>query len=174
LDLRRLKEVLENFREEQKLIDNHSNFNLVNLGAKNNAEINRDLDSLQYSVPNNFGIEGSHLGLGHHKGSHIGMGIHNTIDDKSSEERLSHEVKSHPKGHHYIGEPQHLGFHHFGHLVSGPHGSLVVTPDVAKVEKKLDLDAESVQPNQEGMVISYENHHNHKSHHLQPPEASNF
>lgn len=45
------------------------------------------------------------------------------------------------------------------HLIKGPHGSMVMSP----VEAKLHIDSDALKPNDEGVVIDYENHF--KSHH---------
>lgn len=146
LDLSKLKDVLEDFQKSKNLTQRHRLFGLgTDLGAKNNQDIEDDLEALaqKYDLPENFGIEGSRAGLSYHKGNHIGMGIQ------------SNAVSSGSK-HHYVGEEQHVGLDS-GHLVVGPHGSLVINPD-HKARERLHLDADLVTPNQEGLVLSYENH----------------
>jgi hypothetical protein len=44
-----------------------------------------------------------------------------------------------------------------GHLVKGPHGSMVLSPNL-KVEEKLNIDSDVLKPNHDGVVITYENH----------------
>lgn len=150
LDLSRLKEVLYEFLKNKDLTQKHKKFGLgFDLTTKSkNEEINRDLEDLtkKYSLPSSFGLEGSRAGLTYHKGSHVGMGIENNV--VSPPKAFGH--------HHYAGEEQHAGLD-TGHLVVGPHGSLVLAPD-AKGNEKLHLDSDMVKPNHEGVVISYENH----------------
>ena len=43
-----------------------------------------------------------------------------------------------------------------GHLVKGPHGSLVMFKDEKNPE--IHLDSKLLKPNQAGVVISYDNH----------------
>lgn len=45
------------------------------------------------------------------------------------------------------------------HLIQGPRGSLVGSPG----EAKLHIDSDALKPNDEGVVIDYENHF--KTHH---------
>lgn len=64
---------------------------------------------------------------------------------------------------HYLGEKQHMGGH-VGHLMKGPHGSLVLREEeppkhMAGVREKLHVDPDMLKPNHAGTVISYENHH---------------
>lgn len=108
---------------------------LVELGAKNNEDIAADIDDLtkKYDLPENYGLEGHRGGMTYQKGSHIAAGLEdNTI------------VQPSHNHHHYLGEELHVGSE-TDHLVAGPHGSLVLAPD-------------SLKPNHEGVVISYENH----------------
>lgn len=62
------------------------------------------------------------------------------VDDNTISEHHHHH-------HHYVGEEQQVGSE-TGHLIAGPHGSLVLSPD-------------TLQPNHEGLVMSYENHPKH-------------
>lgn len=150
LDLSRLKEVLYEFLKNKDLVQKHKKFGLgFDLSTKSkNEEINRDLEDLtkKYSLPSSFGLEGSRAGMTYHQGSHVAMGI----DDNAvaPPKTLGH--------HHYAGEEQHVGLD-TGHLIVGPHGSLVLAPE-AKGNEKLHLDSDMVKPNHEGVVISYENH----------------
>lgn len=73
-----------------------------------------------------------------------------------SKSSIVEDVSPREHHHHHIGEAQHIGLD-TGHLIKGPHGSLVFAPDI-KVEEKLNLDADVVKPNHEGVIISYENH----------------
>lgn len=150
LDLSRLKEVLYEFLKNKDLVQKHKKFGLGfdPTTKSKNEEINRDLEELtqKYSLPSSFGLEGSRAGLTYHKGSHIAMGLKNNV--VAPPKALGH--------HHYAGEEQHVGLD-TGHLVVGPHGSLVLAPD-AKGNEKLHLDSDMVKPNHEGVVISYENH----------------
>lgn len=126
VDLSRLKEVLHVFKKNK-----HQDLDLVEMGVKNNEDINRDIEVLakKYDLPNDYGIEGHRGGMTYQKGSHIGSGLEDNT------------IATH---HHYIGEEQQVGSE-TGHLIAGPHGSLVLAPDVIK-------------PNEEGLVLSYENH----------------
>lgn len=158
LDLSKLKEVLLNFKKNQEITERHRSFGLGNLeqGEQNNEKIESDLENLSKTIglPNGFGIEGSHHGLGSNKGAHIGIGL--VDDEDNSIENLDNENNEESTaGHHYLGEPQHIGID-VGHLVRGPHGSLSFAPD-AKVEHKLNIKADMVKPNQEGLILSYEN-----------------
>lgn len=162
LDLSKLKNVLLTFRRDQDSASGNSNFDVGDLehGEQNNEDIERDIENLSKSggLPRNFGIEGSRHGLAHAKGSHIGMGLQ-PINYDNSLENGGHKhstEQSGGKGHHHLGEPQHIGLD-LGHLVRGPHGSLAFAPDI-KVEEKLNLEPDMVKPNHEGVVISYENH----------------
>lgn len=133
VDLSKLKEFLHVFKKNKH---NNVNLDLVEMGAENNEEIERDIEDLakKYELPSNYGLEGHRAGMTYQKGSHIAGGLEDNI------------ISTH---HHYIGEEQHVGSE-TGHLITGPHGSLVLTPD-------------TLQPNHEGLVISYENHpKNHK------------
>ncbi|KAK9746647.1 DAN domain [Popillia japonica] len=82
----------------------------------------------------------------------LGMGIQETPTDTNKIPEGIH--RSHP--HHFVGQVQTVGLD-TGHLMKGPHDSLVLVPNV-KVEKKLHIESDEVQPNQEGVVIEYENH----------------
>lgn len=164
LDLNRLKEVLTSFRRDEDVISRHRAFGLGN--AVQNANINRDLDNFAKKYNNNnFGFEGSHLGMGHYKGSHIGMGIsqsgpsstNNNSNNKNNNKNNNNHIKPEDvstKIHHHVGDQQRIGSEH-GHLIKGPHNSIVFEPEI---EEKLNIDSNMVKPNQEGLVISYENH----------------
>lgn len=117
VDLSKLKEFLQR----------HKKLDLVEMSAKNNEDINRDIE--KYDLPNSYGLEGHRGGMTYQKGSHVAAGL----EDNS--------ISTH---HHYVGEEQQVGSE-TGHLIAGPHGSLVLAPDVIK-------------PNEEGLVLSYENH----------------
>lgn len=152
LDLNKLKDVLTSFRKDQEVINRHKAFGLGSVVLTDttvqNANINRDLDNLGKKYNNNnFGFEGSHLGMGHYKGSHIGMGISQANNNHIKTEDVS------TKGHHHLGDQQRIGSEH-GRLVKGPHNSIAFEPEV---EEKLNIDSNMVKPNQEGLVISYEN-----------------
>lgn len=143
LDLIKLKDVLLDFKKDEELAEKHRNFGLgvLEQGSENNAQINRDLEKL--GVSKSFGLEGHHHGLAHAKGNHVAMGLHQN-------DLIKNEPS--PKGHHHVGETQHVGLD-VGHLIKGPHGSLAFSP-----EEKLNLEADLIKPNQEGVVVSYENH----------------
>lgn len=64
-------------------------------------------------------------------------------------ETSSHSLR---KGHYELEEE--LVHGKMEHLVKGPHGSLVLRPDI-KVEKKLNLETDSLTPNHQGVVITY-------------------
>lgn len=130
VDLSRLRQFLYAFKRNK--YNNSADLDLVEMGAENNEQIGDDLK--KYEVPNDFGIEGNRGGMTYQKGSHIAGGI------------VDNTISTH---HHYVGEEQQVGSE-TGHLMAGPHGSLVLTPD-------------TLQPNREGLVISYENHP--KNHH---------
>lgn len=158
IDVGKIKEVMLAIKREQDLLEKHRNFGLGNYlvdmdSAKKNSDINRDIENIgkTYNIKS-FGLEGSHAGLGHYKGNHIGMGIQETPTDTNTIPEDIH--RSHP--HHFVGEVQTVGLD-TGHLMKGPHDSLVLVPNV-KVEKKLNLESDNVKPNQEGVVIEYENH----------------
>lgn len=134
VDLSKLKEFLHVFKKNKHT--QNVSLDLVEMGAENNEEINRDVEDLakKYELPNDYGLEGHRSGMTYQKGSHIAAGLEDNT------------ISSH---HHYVGEEQHVGSE-TGHLISGPHGSLVLTPD-------------TLQPNHAGLVLSYENHpKNHK------------
>lgn len=134
LDLSRLKEVLTNFQDSQELAERHRHFGL------GKAE----------------GLDMGHLGIHHLKSSHIDMDIHdndginkNTLDETSN---VKHFDKKH-----YLGEKQKLVLG-LGHLIRGPHGSLVVEEDhPSGVEEKLNVEPHLLKPNHAGMELSYEN-----------------
>lgn len=138
LDLTRLKEVLNTFMQED-LVGRHREFGLGK---------NADVQGKKYSIPK---TPESHLKGNHH----FGMGIKRN----DLEEGPDVKAKIESPGHHHLGEVQEVGVHHMGHLIHGPHNSLVLVPDEPKVEEKLNLDSDEVRPNHEGVVISYENHH---------------
>lgn len=148
LDLSRLKEVLTNFQKSQELAERHRSFGL---GGQS------DVTMTDAGL-----VEGSHHGLGQRKGAHIAMGLHE-ISNKNSIEGKN-EAKHFDKKH-YAGEEQKLVSHiGLGHLVKGPHGSLVLEEDHPKgVEEKLNVDPDMLKPNHAGTVLSYENHPNHPS-----------
>lgn len=143
LDLTQLKDVLLQFKKSEDLFEKHRNFGLgLKQGQENNLAINRDIESLNKNDV--FGLEVNHH---HAKGNHIGIG--------GSKINLIDNQEPSGKGHHQLGEKQHIGLD-IGHLIRGPHGSLAFTPDV---KQKLNLESDLIKPNQEGMVISYENSH---------------
>lgn len=159
LDLSKMKDFLTNFQKDQKLLQKHRQFGLGSLNnplkfemldhPANNEDIEHDLENLekQYNLPNNYGLEGSRLGMGHYKGSHIGMGMtQNNLINKLNKDEI------HGKGQYHLGQRQVVGSD-VGHLERGPHGSLSFVPD----KIKLDLDPDMVKSNHEGVVISYEN-----------------
>lgn len=159
LNLTKLKDVLTSFREDQELIERHKAFGLGTIVISDtegsNANINRDLEmiSQKYANSKNFGSEGSRIGMGHLKGSHIAMGIPPIPSPNHITQDNVKKIENH---HHHTGDEEHIGMQK-GHLISGPHGSLVFQPDI-KVEEKLNIDSNMVKPNQEGLVISYLNH----------------
>ena len=57
---------------------------------------------------------------------------------------------------HHLGDEVHVGLN-VGHLVKGPHGSMVLAPNL-KVEEKLNIDSDVLKPNHDGVVIAYESH----------------
>lgn len=132
LDLSKLKEVLHAFQRRKELTEKHRSYgiDLNALGTKNNEQIEKDSSDLikKYDLSKNFGVV-------YHNRHRI---QENLVDDEHN-------------NHHYLGEEQHVGLDD-GHLVPGPHGSLVLAPE------RLQLDPEMVTPNREGVVISYENH----------------
>ncbi|KAL3272226.1 hypothetical protein HHI36_022709 [Cryptolaemus montrouzieri] len=163
LDIQKLKEVLLSYQKNKDLIEKHRNFWFE---FSDNAKIEEDLKKLR--LPESFGLEGSTLGLKHHyTGSHIGMGIKSMNDmnaptlvtlkidqEVSSTSQKPPEASSEPaKHHHYIMEEENVAGKR-EHLVKGPHGSLVLTPDI-KVEEKLNLETDALKPNHQGVVISY-------------------
>lgn len=79
------------------------------------------------------------------------MGVQKTPPGGNS---ISEEIRRTP--HHFVGEVQTLGSEN-GHLIKGPHGSLILLPNL-KVEKKLHIESDDVKPNQEGVVVEYKNH----------------
>ncbi|XP_076255223.1 uncharacterized protein LOC143193131 [Rhynchophorus ferrugineus] len=164
--LKRWFEDYQNSTGETKnteLDDLNQNLNDI---QKKNDKINKDLQAL----PKSFGTEGA---TSHHKGSHVGMGIVHHPNDvvdtdnrKSIENKLNHhhhhghhhhqdENRSHNNAHHhFLGEEQQIGGN-LEHLIRGPHGSMVAAP----TEIKLHIDSDSLKPNDEGLVVEYENHH---------------
>jgi len=143
LDLSRLKEALQKFQKKHELYEKHRNFGIGNIDLtkindNNNAKIETDIREIEtkYSVKN-FGVN-THL-------------IHHTagvIDNNNEHHR------------HHLGEHQETEVHHIGHLIRGPHGSLVLTADEnpIKIEEKLNIESEEIRPNQEGIVLSYDAH----------------
>lgn len=163
LDNQKLTKVLETYEENK---DNMIEQRNVWLGTTNNEKILEDLRKSQ--MPASYGLEGSTLGMKHHyKGSHIGMGIKtNEVEDlqvvtlppepeddlKISTQKVETSSHHFRKSHYALEEE--LVHGKMEHLVKGPHGSLVLRPDI-KVEKKLNLETDSLTPNHQGVVISY-------------------
>ncbi|RZB39875.1 uncharacterized protein BDFB_003870 [Asbolus verrucosus] len=138
LDLSRLKEVLTTFQKNQNILERHRDFGLGQ-SQKNNANIERDLK--KYNLPINFGIEG------------VPSSQFKPITNENT-------AKINPHNHH-LGEEVRVGLN-VDHLVKGPHGSMVLSPNL-KVEEKLNIDSDVLKPNHDGVVIAYENHNkNHK------------
>lgn len=123
-------------------------------GDINNNDISENRESTLLGITG--GLEGSHHGLGHLRGSHIGAGIRNleydpgfsnTQENKGNvHEHRPHHTHHHHSHHHHKHlnsdedkESVHLDqsshYHHVdeafgdGHLIKGPHGSLVIRPD---------------------------------------------
>lgn len=141
LDLSRLKDVLTNFQESQDLTERHRQFGLGKAESSSGHV--------------GAGLEGSHLGMHHLKGSHVGMGIHENKNSLEGTTDTKHYEKSH-----YIGEEQKMitkiGL---GHLIRGPHGSLVLEEEhPSGVEEKLNVEPHLLKPNHAGTVMEYENH----------------
>ncbi|XP_044764153.1 uncharacterized protein LOC123320786 isoform X2 [Coccinella septempunctata] len=161
LDTQKLSKILEKYRKNK----GKTNTRDIWLGTPNNEKILEDLRQSQ--LPPSFGLEGSTLGIKHHyKGSHIGMGINtNKVEDlqvvtlpEVQDDLKTTTPKSdstpHPsKNNHYVLEEE-LVHGKMEHLVKGPHGSLVLRPEI-KVEKKLNLETDSLTPNHQGVVITY-------------------
>ncbi|XP_050315747.1 uncharacterized protein LOC126750241 isoform X2 [Anthonomus grandis grandis] len=160
-----LKKWFETYQSENS---DNKNAEIADLSldiAKKNEKINKDLEGL----PKSFGVEGA---SSHQKGSHIGMGISHhpndvvdpdtkTITDEVKPTHHSHHHNHHHSKdssehhhHHHLGEEQHLGLS-VEHLIKGPHGSMVAAP----TEIKLHIDGDTLKPNDEGLVVEYENHH---------------
>ncbi|GLV46692.1 hypothetical protein CBL_13140 [Carabus blaptoides fortunei] len=142
LDLSRLKEVLTNFQDSQELAERHRHFGL---GKADGSHVG-------------LGLDMGHLGIHHLKGSHINMNTHdndgitkNTLDETSN---VKHFEKKH-----YLGERQKIVTQvGLGHLIKGPHGSLVVAEDhPSGVDEKLNVEPHLLKPNHAGMELSYEN-----------------
>ncbi|KAL1489431.1 hypothetical protein ABEB36_014326 [Hypothenemus hampei] len=87
-----------------------------------------------------------HTGIGHHHP--------NDVVDRDNDQKQLHRGHHH---HHHLGEEQRLGLD-VTRLVRGPHGSMVAAP----TEIKLHIDSDSLKPNDEGLVLEYENHHDGK------------
>ncbi|ENN72477.1 hypothetical protein HUJ04_001108 [Dendroctonus ponderosae] len=159
----KLKKWFENYENSE-----NQHTALANLDAdldieRRNEKINKDLEGL----PKTFGLEGV---ASNQRGSHIGMGIvHHPndvvdMDAKDSVEKPAHhphhphhhsgESSSEHHHHHHLGQVQHLGLD-VAQLVKGPHGSMVAAP----TEIRLHIDNDSLKPNDEGLVVEYENHH---------------
>ncbi|XP_066144618.1 uncharacterized protein [Euwallacea fornicatus] len=138
---------------------------------KKNEKIVKDLES----SPKAFGMDPA---PSHQKGSHIGMGVaphpndvvdsdlkptHGSSNKHHHQSHHQHQATHHHTGnhhqHHYLGEEQHLGMD-VTHLVLGPHGSMVAAP----TDVKLHIDSDSLKPNDEGLVVEYENHSRDGSH----------
>lgn len=168
-DKAQLRELLNIIEGSEHQLSDKNLMEFVNfVNVHNSEDLELDLSRLKEVLTNfqktqelqekhrNFGLglteglEGSHLNMGHKKGAHIAMGIHNKLDEF-------------PKKH-YIGEEQKLVSHiGMGHLIRGPHGSLVVEADHPKgVEEKLNVESHLLKPNHEGTIINYENHNYHK------------
>lgn len=130
----------ENLIQKHKIILEHQD---LDHNEEDNAKIEEDLEKL----PDNFGLEGSPSEL---KGAHIAMGINR---DETKPKMNVHV--------HHLGEIQQVGLN-LEQIVKGPHGSMVLTP----IEEKLHIDSDNLKPIDEGIVVSYENHHHqhHKKH----------
>ncbi|XP_030764296.1 uncharacterized protein LOC115888658 [Sitophilus oryzae] len=168
------------FEQIQNEIAEHKNTELEDLNKslndiqKENEKIRKDLEGL----PKSFGLEGA---PSHHKGAHIGMGIvhhPNDVADVDSTKSVDHKVGHHghhghhnhhhtenenrsdnSAHHHYLGEEQQIGTN-LERLVKGPHGSMVAAP----TDVKLHVDSDSLKPNDEGLVVEYENHNRDTDH----------
>jgi neuroblastoma suppressor of tumorigenicity 1 len=84
-------------------------------------------DLKKYNLPSTFGLEAAHF---------------------------KHDADK--RRNHHLGDEVHVGLD-VGHLVKGPHGSMVLSPNL-KVEEKLNIDSDVLKPNHDGVVITYENH----------------
>lgn len=168
----KLKNKLKKWFEDYQSDGDNKNAELEDLEKsindieKKNEKINKDLEAL----PKSFGLEGA---PSHHKGAHIGMGIvphpNDVVDpdiEKSKDHKSGHHGHQHHTHHsteestthkHYLGEEQQFGTN-VAHLVRGPHGSMVAAP----TEVKLHIDSDWLKPNDEGLVVEYENHHHQK------------
>ncbi|CAH1129736.1 unnamed protein product [Ceutorhynchus assimilis] len=161
----KLKKWFETYQSESGDHKNSELADLINIDKKN-EKIVKDLEGL----PKTFGVEGA---ASHQKGAHIGMGISHHPNDVVDPDTKTPDLEVQPphhhhhshhhhgqsgeetgKHHHYLGEEQHIGLD-VTQLVRGPHGSMIATP----TEVKLHIDSDSLKPNDEGLVVEYESHH---------------
>ncbi|XP_022901088.1 uncharacterized protein [Onthophagus taurus] len=131
VDLKKIKDILFIVKEQRELLEKHRNFGILG----NFVPIINDNNNNKIKQSENFG---GLKNLNLYKGGHLGLGIQQQSVETNFIPESSH------KHHHYIGEViQNVGVNP-GHLSKGPHGSLVVVPQV-KVKK-----------NEEGLIMQYE------------------
>lgn len=143
--IRELLEILENNREELGKENLMLFVDFVNMHNSENMQV--DLSKLK-EVLHKFG---KRKDLEKHRSFGLGPKSDGDLEDLAKRYNLPGDYgpEGHPTGsaighRHFAGEEQRVGSE-TGHLVAGPHGSLVLAPD-------------SLTPNHEGVVISYENH----------------
>ncbi|XP_044740987.1 GATA zinc finger domain-containing protein 14-like [Chrysoperla carnea] len=136
LDLSRLKNVLTKYENENK----NKQFELCD----NAEDDNTNVDSIEYATLNN--------------------------QDATKTSVKTDAIKEDHDHNHFAGEHIDIALddnkaHLSGHLIPGPHGSLVVQPDdTENIEEKLNIEPHQLRPNHEGTIINYESH-NHKDKH---------
>ncbi|CAH0549370.1 unnamed protein product [Brassicogethes aeneus] len=86
--------------------------------------------------------------------------IHQTTEKVPEAPSLTPPSHHNHHHHHQLGEVQQVG-ETVEHLIKGPHGSMVLTP-----VEKLHIDSDALKNNDEGLVISYEDHHAKKPNHI--------
>lgn len=158
LDLSKLKEVLQTF-EREKLMEKHRHF-----GSGSTSNANQDHVNTNNGEPNLSNFKSTSSTNKQHNVANSNMvssdeDIHKHINHAKNEHvnTKNHHHQHHQ--HHHAGEEETIAGHR-GHLVAGPHGSLVFAPDL-KVEEKFNIDSDLLKPNHEHVIVSYENHPGH-------------
>lgn len=154
LDVNKLKEVLLAYEKSKNIIEKSDQFWT---GFSDNSKIEEDIKQIlkKHNLDDSlFGIEGNRLGMKHRfTGSHISMGIKSpppTVTEPRTETTTQNNEQNH---HHHLMEEGQAGLER-GHLIKGPHGSLVLNPDIP-TENKLNIQ-DHLKQNHLSSVVTYE------------------
>ncbi|EFA05660.1 uncharacterized protein LOC660885 [Tribolium castaneum] len=153
-DKEQLRELLKLIEGSEDELSDKNLMEFVNfVNVHNSEDLELDLSRLK-DVLTNFQLLEKHRDFGFGQSQKNNAKIEQDLKKYNLPKSFGLE-ESHRHNHH-LGDEVHVGLD-VGHLVKGPHGSMVLSPNL-KVEEKLNIDSDHLKPNHDGVVITYENH----------------